>query len=119
MIITATDIQKTLHDLLCEAAADRVFVLCDENTRRLCWPAIMSEATDSRLHASESTLITIPAGDNNKNLQTLETVWRALTEGGATRHSLLINIGGGVVTDIGGFAAATFKRGIQYINVPT
>ena len=113
MIITATDIGTTLQDLLREAAADRVFVLCDENTRLHCWQPL-SNSSFRNPH-----LITIPAGDDNKNISTLETVWRALTEGGATRHSLLINMGGGVVTDIGGFAAATFKRGIRYINIPT
>ena len=55
----------------------------------------------------------------HKNLETLAAVWQALSEKGASRHSLLINLGGGMVTDLGGFAASTFKRGIAYINVPT
>ena len=67
----------------------------------------------------EVTLITIPATDTNKNLESLALVWDALSKGGATRHSLLINLGGGMVTDLGGFAAATFKRGIDFINIPT
>jgi len=113
MIISATDIQQTLHDLLQDIDADRTFVLCDEHTARLCLPQI---ETPGFRHQS---VISIPAGDDNKTLYTLATVWRALTNGGATRHSLLINVGGGVVTDIGGFAAATFKRGIRYINIPT
>lgn len=63
--------------------------------------------------------IVIPTGDINKNLDSAQAVWNALQKGGATRKSLLVNIGGGVVTDLGGFAAATFKRGIRFINIPT
>lgn len=55
----------------------------------------------------------------SRSLETLASVWQALSEKGATRHSLLINLGGGMVTDLGGFAASTFKRGIAYINIPT
>ncbi|MCF0121542.1 MAG: 3-dehydroquinate synthase, partial [Oscillospiraceae bacterium] len=65
------------------------------------------------------TVITIPSGDESKTLESIAKVWQALSEGGATRHSLLVNIGGGMVTDLGGFAAAAFKRGISFINVPT
>ncbi len=64
-------------------------------------------------------LITIPAGDEAKTLESLSSVWTALSQGGATRHSLLLNLGGGMVTDLGGFAASTFKRGIAFINLPT
>ena len=67
----------------------------------------------------EATEIVIGAEDVHKNLETLASVWQALSEQGATRHSLLINLGGGMVTDLGGFAASTFKRGIAYINIPT
>ncbi len=63
--------------------------------------------------------IIIGAEDVHKNMETLAAVWQALSEKGASRHSLLINLGGGMVTDLGGFAASTFKRGIAYINVPT
>jgi 3-dehydroquinate synthase len=63
--------------------------------------------------------IVIGATDSNKTIESLAYVWEKLGEGGATRHSLLINIGGGMVTDLGGFAASTFKRGINYINIPT
>jgi 3-dehydroquinate synthase len=63
--------------------------------------------------------ITIGAGDQHKTLDTLTHVWSELQRMGATRHSLMINLGGGMVTDLGGFAASTFKRGIHYINIPT
>ena len=64
-------------------------------------------------------MITIASTDENKTLDSLVQVWTGLQQGGATRHSLLICLGGGMVTDLGGFAASTFKRGIAYINVPT
>jgi 3-dehydroquinate synthase len=63
--------------------------------------------------------ICIGAGDIHKNIETLAHVWKELGDNGATRHSLMINLGGGMVTDLGGFAASTFKRGIKYINIPT
>ena len=111
-IIAATELADTLKELLCEVSHDRLFILADEHTARLCYPLI-TEAV------GEAYLITIPAGDDNKHVESLCHVWGELSSHGATRHSLLINVGGGMVTDLGGFAAATFKRGIPYINVPT
>lgn len=93
---------------------DKLFILTDEHTHRLCLPQI--EGVPALKEAEE---IIIGVGDMHKDLKTLASVWQALSEKGATRHSLLINLGGGMVTDLGGFAAATFKRGIAYINVPT
>ena len=112
MIHVTTDLIPALSLVLHDVPHDRLFVLADENTARYCLP--MMEAM-----AEEYRLITIGIGDEHKTLTTLATVWDALEEGEATRHSLLMNVGGGVVTDLGGFAAATFKRGIKYINVPT
>ena len=91
---------------------DKIFVLTDEMTRVHC---------RSRLPISGEDVveICIPQGDENKTLTTLSGVWEKLTHHGATRHSLLICLGGGVVTDLGGFAAAAFKRGIPFVNVPT
>ena len=111
-IIASTDLGGTLKELLDEIAHDRLFVLTDEQTARLCYP-LVAEAV------GEAHLITIPVGDDNKHVDSLCHVWSELSSRGATRHSLLINVGGGMVTDLGGFAAATFKRGIPCINVPT
>lgn len=95
-------------------AYDKVFILTDEHTHELCWPLVSGlESLQGACH------IVIPAGDVNKNLDTAQTVWRQLTEHGATRQSVVVNIGGGMVTDLGGFIASTFKRGIKYINIPT
>ncbi len=114
MLLITQHIGETLTQQIQQTPHDRLFVLCDEVTARLCWPLVSHLAP---LH--DITPIDIPPTDQAKNLQTLTTVWTALGQGGATRHSLLVNLGGGMVTDLGGFAASTFKRGITYINVPT
>jgi len=93
---------------------DKLFILTDEHTCRLCLPQLKSIPA-----LKEAEEIVIGAEDIHKNLETLASVWQALSEKGASRHSLLINLGGGMVTDLGGFAASTFKRGIAYINIPT
>ena len=105
------------HDLQLQIEAckpDRLFVLTDENTRRHCWPVVSGFGC-----LQEAGLITIPAGDDNKNLDSLSHVWQQLQQGGATRHSMLVCLGGGMLTDLGGFAASTFKRGISFVNIPT
>lgn len=111
-IIAATDVASTLEQLLREITHDRLYVLTDEHTARLCWPLVESAL-------GEAYLITIAAGDEHKHVEALCHVWSELSAHSATRHSLLVNLGGGMVTDLGGFAAATFKRGISCINVPT
>ena len=93
---------------------DKLFVLTDEHTQRLCLPSLKESGL-----LKDAVEICIGAEDIHKTLETLASVWMALSTQGATRHSLLINLGGGMVTDLGGFAAATFKRGISYINIPT
>lgn len=93
---------------------DRIFVLTDTVTERLCLPLLK----ESKALASAGTIV-IGATDTHKTVESLTEVWRQLGEGGASRHSLLINLGGGMVTDLGGFAASTFKRGIDFINIPT
>lgn len=90
-----------------------LFVIADTNTARLVLPRIDSE------WLRQATPIVIPASDEHKTLDTLASVWQALSDGGATRHSVVVNVGGGMVTDLGGMAAATFKRGIRFINIPT
>lgn len=102
-------------DALCATlAADRIFVLTDEVTNRLCLPLLSGSNA-----LAQAQPIVIGATDTHKTLETLAQVWTALSQGKASRRSLLINLGGGMVTDLGGFAAATFKRGIEFINIPT
>ncbi|MDO6744958.1 3-dehydroquinate synthase [Tenacibaculum soleae] len=92
-----------------------IFILVDDNTLTHCYPRFMSLLdTDKTIE-----VIQIDAGEIHKNIETCVGVWNVLTELGADRKSLLITLGGGVITDLGGFVAATFKRGIDFINVPT
>lgn len=93
---------------------DKLFVLTDSHTESSSLP-LLRQALGGLPH----THISIPAGDTHKDVASLCHVWEALSRGGASRHSLLLNLGGGMTTDLGGFAAATFKRGIRYINLPT
>lgn len=95
---------------------DRLLVITDSNVHRLVWPRLKAACPELLGTAS---VIVIPAGERNKNLNTLASIWSAMNDAGATRRSLVVNLGGGVVTDIGGFAAATYKRGLDFINVPT
>lgn len=92
-----------------------IFVLVDSNTEQYCLPTFLSLAK----LPETLEVISIEAGEEHKNLDTCMGVWESLSELGADRKSLLINLGGGVVTDLGGFVASTFKRGIDFINIPT
>ncbi len=113
-IIFSKNITAELDALCDERQADRIFLLTDETTEQLCRPLV--KECKAVLGAQG---IVIGATDVNKTLNTLASVWSALSQGKASRKSLLINLGGGMVTDLGGFAAACFKRGIDFINVPT
>ncbi|MBQ9556112.1 MAG: 3-dehydroquinate synthase [Muribaculaceae bacterium] len=79
----------------------------------------ITDVNTARYAPADAHIITIDDGDERKTLETVTRVWDGLERHGATRHSLVINLGGGMVTDLGGFAAATFKRGMRFINVPT
>ena len=106
---------KVLNSHLAKKAYSIVFILVDENTHELCLPQFMAEINGEY----QFEIIEIESGEINKNIETCIGVWEALSELGADRKSILINLGGGVLTDLGGFVASTFKRGIDFINVPT
>ncbi|MBQ6191925.1 MAG: 3-dehydroquinate synthase [Bacteroidaceae bacterium] len=113
-VIISQNLKKDVGEAVSRCPHDRLFVLTDTTTVRLCWPLI------SDLPQFETAqVITIGDTDEHKTLESLVSVWKAMQEGGASRHSLLVNVGGGMVTDLGGFAASTFKRGLAYINIPT
>ena len=113
-VVISENLTEALATAIAECEHDRTFILVDETTERCCLPVV--NGMDC---VRDAQIIVIGATDSHKTLESLSHVWEALGEGGATRHSLLINIGGGMVTDLGGFAASTFKRGINYINIPT
>ena len=113
-VVIAENLERSLNEAIEACEHDKVFILADETTRNCCLPVVEGFAA---LRGAKR--ITIGATDTHKTLESLAHVWEELGAGGGTRHSLLINIGGGMVTDLGGFAASTFKRGINYINIPT
>jgi len=110
-----TNAYEALNSHLKATNYSKVFILVDENTHENCLPQFMAEIAGD--YAFE--IIEIESGEINKNIQTCTQVWEVLSELDADRKSVIINIGGGVVTDLGGFVASTFKRGINFINVPT
>jgi len=113
-VIISHDLRLSLSKAIAECPHDKLFVLCDRLTRDYCMPVVADFDC-----LKDYRLIAIDEGDIHKNLHAVEHVWNELQQQGATRHSLLINLGGGMVTDLGGFAASTFKRGMQFINIPT
>ena len=114
MVIITTNIASELESYLSSHKYDKIFVLTDINTREKCFPFL------SMVNAiSEAKHITIKANDTNKNIEQVSAIWEILSNSGASRNSLLINLGGGMITDLGGFAGATFKRGIHNLNIPT
>ena len=113
-VIVSGNLERDLVNAIAECEHDKIFILTDQTTHDMCLPKLQNFLC---LKGAQS--IVIKAGDTNKTLDSLVEVWTALSQGGATRHSLMINLGGGMVTDLGGFAASTFKRGIDFINIPT
>jgi len=122
LLIMATDKEKILFtnklgEALDEALKDvsfsKIFVLVDENTKMHCLPLLQ------RYLPETFQLVQIKAGEENKTLATCQMIWQKLTDANADRYSLLINLGGGVICDMGGFCARTYKRGIQFWNIPT
>jgi 3-dehydroquinate synthase len=104
-----------LDTFLEENNYSKLFILVDTNTNEYCLPHFLSMvATEVALE-----IIEIESGETFKSIDSCVQLWKTLTELGGDRKSLLINLGGGVITDIGGFVASTFKRGIDFINVPT
>ena len=110
--IRIDEIAQSLKHHFEQCNYSKVAVLVDENTNTHCYPIVKSSLP-------EHVLIEISSGEHNKNLQTCTHVWNELTANTFDRKSLLVNLGGGVIGDLGGFCAASYKRGIDFINVPT
>jgi 3-dehydroquinate synthase len=106
---------EALNIHLAENKYSKIFIIVDSNTNEFCIPKFLPFLeTDLTLE-----IVEFDAGEENKNIETCVQIWKVLTELGADRKSLVINLGGGVVTDLGGFVASTFKRGVDFIHVPT
>jgi len=105
---------QELSAFLTQKKYSKVFVLVDSNTEIQCLPTLQKA-----LGSIEFDLIEVTPGEENKNIDFCIGIWRMLLDFGADRNSIIINLGGGVITDMGGFAASTFKRGIDFVQVPT
>ncbi len=93
----------------------KIMFLVDDNTHEYCLPILLAELPEIQ----DMEIIEIPSGEDSKSIEIATQVWISLSELGADRNSIIINCGGGVVTDFGGFVASTFKRGVKFVNVPT
>lgn len=113
-IIFSQHIDVELRKIVQKYPAGKVFLLTDQTASGFCLPLIQSVIEEFSIR-----IVTIGSGEENKNIQSIIEVWEFLSNNGADRKSLLINIGGGMLTDLGGFAASTFKRGLDFVNVPT
>ena len=111
-IYTGNDVLESLLENLIENSYSQVFVLVDENTEKYCLPLIHKYLFNTKI-------IKIKSGEQEKTLETTQFIWNELQRYHAAKNSVLLNLGGGVIGDIGGFCAATFKRGIDFINIPT
>lgn len=99
-------------DIIKQAAPSTVFVLVDENTLKYCYPLVIQ-------YLPQHQVISIKSGEEHKVLETCTDIWNQLTKTNADRQTILINLGGGVIGDMGGFAAGCYKRGVRFINIPT
>ncbi len=113
-ISLSSDVAADLFDISVDYPRDKIFLIQEENTRAKC---------RERLHLlpdiPESNVITLKPGEENKSLAQVQEIWQFLGELKADRKSLIVNVGGGMLTDLAGFAATTFKRGLSFINIPT
>ena len=113
-VIFSKKLVSDVNALIEGVSSEQLFILTDKQTEKLCLPILME---DERL--KNAKVYSMPCGDHYKTIETVVDIWKFLGENGGTRKSMLINLGGGVVTDLGGFVANTFKRGIRFINIPT
>jgi 3-dehydroquinate synthase len=113
-IFISSDIEPFLTRIVKELPPSKVFILVDENSKKHCLPII---ASIDRVKDAE--IIEVESGEKNKSIESVIKIWEILSKKGADRNSLLINLGGGIIVDLGGFIASTFKRGFPFINIPT
>ncbi len=104
-----------LDEILAKKSYSKLFILADENTHEACIAHLLSMCAP----LENATLLEVDAGEESKSIYTCMNLWEELAANGADRHALLINLGGGMVTDLGGFVAGNYKRGINFVNIPT
>ena len=110
--VVIAPIQESLSRFIESGNYSKVIVIADNNTKRFCYPLLKESLPAHKL-------VSVPSGEKHKTLATCETIWDAMTKAELDRHALVVNIGGGVIGDMGGFCAAVYKRGIDFIQIPT
>jgi len=113
-VVVTDHLENVLALSMAAFPEDKLFLIVDQNSNRFCLPLMCDTPGIEKFKK-----IVIPAGEENKTLSSVELIWFFLSQNGADRKSLVVNLGGGMVTDLGSFAASTFKRGVQFINIPT
>jgi len=111
-IYFGSEVLEKLAEILITKGYSKIFVLVDSQTKKHCWPILSPYLVNYEL-------LEIEAGEKNKNIENASFIWTKLQTFKADKHAVIINLGGGVISDLGGFVAATYKRGIDFINIPT
>ncbi len=116
-VIVSKNISKQLNTFfkVNKNKYSKIFILVDENSLKFCYPQLVEQVDAFKT----AEIIEIDSGEQSKTIEVCSQIWSALSEYGADRKSLFVNFGGGVIGDMGGFIASTFKRGIDFINIPT
>ncbi|MBP8155740.1 MAG: iron-containing alcohol dehydrogenase, partial [Leadbetterella sp.] len=112
MSVIISPISESLTQFFAQKSYSKVMVLVDNHTKKHCYPLVKGLLPSHKV-------INIKAGEHFKNLETCQQIWEEMTKNELDRHALLVNIGGGVIGDMGGFCASTYKRGIDFIQIPT
>ncbi|MDO8966861.1 3-dehydroquinate synthase [Algoriphagus sp.] len=112
-IIFTAEAKQALSRVLTQLSFSKLAVLTDENTQSLCLPIVSS------ILPEDTIFISVRSGEIQKNLETCTEIWSQMTDAALDRKALMLNLGGGVITDMGGFCASLYKRGIRFLNMPT
>jgi 3-dehydroquinate synthase len=113
-VVVTDQLESVLAASMVNFSDDKLFLVCDQNSDLFCLPLLCDTPGIEKFKK-----MVVPAGEEHKLLSSVEQIWLFLSRNGADRKSLVVNLGGGMVTDLGSFAASTFKRGVQFINIPT
>ncbi|MCE1198533.1 MAG: 3-dehydroquinate synthase, partial [Marinilabiliales bacterium] len=113
-VLVTHQTEEALGQILSGFSEDKLFLVMDTQTETFCLPLLCDVPGIEKFKC-----VVIPQGEENKLLSSVEKIWLFLSQNGADRKSLVVNLGGGMVTDLGSFAASTFKRGVEFVNIPT
>jgi len=112
-IFIGNNLMKKIGSIFNLSSFSKVFVVTDQSINKLFLKKVLSKLPVN------SEYIVLPSGEKEKNIESIETIWKVMLSSGCDRKSLVINLGGGVISDLGGFAATTFMRGVPFLNIPT